>query len=107
MFIYATGMASIVTATEQSPSTRYDVKTPQSPRDRGITPQRDNDTSQKTSNSCLISKLLTSKLLSKGYRRTKLVSTLKKFYGRQHDLDDPYSVAASKLVTDLMPIANN
>ena len=52
-------------------------------------------------------KLLTSKLLSKGYRRTKLVSTLKKFYGRQHDLDDLYSVAASKLVTDLMPIANN
>ena len=51
-------------------------------------------------------KLLTSKLLPPGYRRTKLVSTLKKFYGRHHDLVDPYSVAASKLVTDLMPIAN-
>ena len=51
-------------------------------------------------------KLLTSKLLSQGYRRAKLVSTLKTFYGRQHDLVDPYSVAASKLVTDLMPIAN-
>ena len=37
----------------------------------------------------------------------KLVSTLKKFYGRHHDLVDPYSVAASKLVTDLMPIGNN
>ena len=52
-------------------------------------------------------KLLTSKLLSQGYRRAMLVSTLKKFYGRHHDLVDPYSVSASKLVTDLMPIANN
>ena len=51
-------------------------------------------------------KLLTSKSLSQGYRRAKLVSTLKKFYGRHHDLVDPYSVAASKLATDLMPIAN-
>ena len=40
-------------------------------------------------------KLLTSKLLSQGYRREKFVSTLKKFYGRHHDLVDPYSVAAS------------
>ena len=51
-------------------------------------------------------KLLTSKLLSQGYRRAKLVSTLKKFYGRCHDLVDPYCVAASKLVSDLMPIVN-
>ena len=51
-------------------------------------------------------KLLTSKLLSQGYRRAKLGSTLKKFYGRHHDLVHPYSVAASKLVSDLMPIAN-
>ena len=50
-------------------------------------------------------KLLTSKLLSQGYCRAKLLSTLKKFYVRHHDLVDPYSVAASKLVTDLMPIA--
>ena len=48
--------------------------------------------------------LLTSKLLSQGYRRAKLVSTLKQFYGRHHDLVDPYSVVASDLVTDLMPI---
>ena len=34
------------------------------------------------------------------------MSTLKKFYGRHHNLVDPYNVAASKLVTDLMPIAN-
>ena len=51
-------------------------------------------------------KLLTSKLLSQGYRRAKLVSTLKKSYGRHYNLVDPYSVAASKLVSDLMPIAN-
>ena len=50
-------------------------------------------------------KLLTSKL-SQGCRRAKLVSTLKKFCGRNHDLVDPYSVAASKPVTDLMIIAN-
>ena len=52
-------------------------------------------------------KLLTTKLLSRGYRRTKLVSTLLKFYGIHHDLVDPYSVAASNFVTDLMPIGNN
>ena len=48
--------------------------------------------------------LLTSKLLSQEYRRAKLVSTLKKFYGRHRDLVDPYSVVASDLVTDFMPI---
>ena len=51
-------------------------------------------------------KVLTSKLLSQGYRRAKLVSTLKKFYGRHHALVDPYIVAASKLVTDMLPSAN-
>ena len=51
-------------------------------------------------------KLLTSKLLSQGYCRAKLVSTLKMFYGRHHDPVDPYNVAAFKLVTDLMQIAN-
>ena len=40
-------------------------------------------------------KLLTSKSLSQEYRRAQLVSTLKEFYGRHHDLVDPYSVAAS------------
>ena len=34
-------------------------------------------------------KQLTNKLLSKGYRRAKLVSAVKKFYGRYHDLVDP------------------
>ena len=36
-----------------------------------------------------------------------LCQLLKKFYGRHHDLVDPYSVAASKLMTDLMPVGNN
>ena len=30
--------------------------------------------------------MLTTKLLSQGYQNTKLVATLKKFYGRHHDL---------------------
>ena len=47
-------------------------------------------------------KLLTSKLLSRGYRRAKPVSTVKMFYGRHHDLVDPYNVAVSKLIFDLM-----
>ena len=47
-------------------------------------------------------KLLTNKLLSQGYRKTKLVSTVKKFYGRHHDLVDPYSAAVSKLISNLM-----
>ena len=38
---------------------------------------------------------------------TLVERTLKKIYGRHHDLVDPYSVAPSKLVTDLMPVANN
>ena len=46
-------------------------------------------------------KVLTTKLLSQGYQKTKLVATLKKFYGRHHDLDNPYNVAVSRIVTDV------
>ena len=35
--------------------------------------------------------------------RVKLVSTVKKFFGRHRDLVDPYNVAASKLLSDFMP----
>ena len=38
-------------------------------------------------------KVLTTKLLSQGYQKTKLVATLKKVYGRHHDLVNPYNVA--------------
>lgn len=43
-------------------------------------------------------KLITTWLLSKGYQRTKLVATLKKFYGRRHNLINPYDVVVSKIV---------
>ena len=41
--------------------------------------------------------------LSKGYQRTKLVSTLEKFYGRHNDLVDPYNVAVSRIILMFMP----
>ena len=44
-------------------------------------------------------KVLTTKLLSQGYQKTKLVATLKKFYGRHHDLVNPYNVAVSRIVS--------
>ena len=44
-------------------------------------------------------KVLTTKLLSQGYRKTKLVATLKEFYERHHDLVDPYNVAVSRIVS--------
>ena len=40
-------------------------------------------------------------LLSQGYQKTKLVATLKKFYGNHHDLVNPYSVAVSRIVSDV------
>ena len=45
--------------------------------------------------------MLTTRLLSQGYQKTKLVATLKKFYGRHHDLVKPYNVAVSRIVTDV------
>ena len=43
-------------------------------------------------------KVLTTKLLSQGYQKTKLVATLEKFYGRHHDLVNPYNVTHHDLV---------
>ena len=45
-------------------------------------------------------KVLTTKLLSQGYKKTKLVATLK-FYGRHHDLINPYHVTVSRIVSDV------
>ena len=45
--------------------------------------------------------MLTTKLLSQGYQKTKLVATLKKFYGRHHVLVNPYNVAVSRIVSDV------
>ena len=47
-------------------------------------------------------KLLTSKLWSQVYRKANLVSTVEKFYGRHYDLVDPFNVAVSKLISDLV-----
>ena len=46
-------------------------------------------------------KVLTTKLLSQEYQHIKLVATLKKFYGRHHDLVNPYNVAVSRIVSDV------
>ena len=45
--------------------------------------------------------MLTTRLLARGIKKTKLVATLKKFYGRHHDLANPYNVAVSRIVSDV------
>ena len=45
--------------------------------------------------------VLTTRFLSQGYQKTKLVATLKKFYGRHHDLVNLYNVAVSRIVSDV------
>ena len=44
--------------------------------------------------------MLTTKLLSQGYQKIKLVATLKKFFGRHHDLVNPYNVTVSRVDSD-------
>ena len=46
-------------------------------------------------------KVLTTKLLSQGFQKTKLAATLKKFYVRHHDLVNPYNVAVFRIVSDV------
>ena len=45
--------------------------------------------------------LLTKKLLLQGYEEERLKLTLRKFYGRHHELVDHYNVTISQLATDL------
>ena len=45
--------------------------------------------------------MLTTKLLNQGYQKSKLEATLKKFYGRYHNLVNPYNVAVSRIVSDV------
>ena len=52
-------------------------------------------------------KVLTTKLLSQGYQKTKLVATLKKFCGRRRDLVNTYNVAVSKIVSDNLPMTRH
>ena len=47
-----------------------------------------------------LGKVLTAKLLSQGYQKTKLVATIK-FFGRHYDLVNPYNVAVSRIVSDV------
>ena len=47
----------------------------------------------------MTSRLRMAKIAS--YQKTKLVATLKKFYGRHHDLVNPYNVAVSRIVSDV------
>ena len=47
------------------------------------------------------SRLLTSKLLGQGYYRFKLITTVKKFYGRHYDLIGNFQHAVTHMVTDL------
>ena len=46
-------------------------------------------------------KVLTTKLFSQGYQKTKLVATLNKFYGRHHDPVNPYNMAVSRSGSDV------
>ena len=47
------------------------------------------------------SRLLTSKLLGQGYYRFKLITTVKKLYGRHYDLIGNFQHAVTHMVTDL------
>ena len=48
---------------------------------------------------------LTATLLTRGYQRTEPVSTLKKFYGRHHDIVSPYNMAVSRPMSDVCATA--
>jgi hypothetical protein len=49
--------------------------------------------------------LLTRKLLNQGFLLVKLMSSLRKFYGRHHDLIDRYGISVSQMITDLFHLS--
>jgi hypothetical protein len=49
--------------------------------------------------------LLTGKLLNQGFLLIKLKSSLRKFYGRHHDLVDRYGTAVSQMTTDMFHLS--
>ena len=51
------------------------------------------------------SMLLAKKLLTQGYQMPKLISSLKKFYGRHHVLVDKYDVQVSKMSHDILGVS--
>jgi hypothetical protein len=49
--------------------------------------------------------LLTRKLLNQGFFLVKLKSSLRKFYGRHHDLVDRYGISVSQMTTDMFHLS--
>ena len=49
--------------------------------------------------------LLTRKLLDQGFLLVKLMSSLRKFYGRYHDLVDHYGISVSQITTDMFHLS--
>jgi hypothetical protein len=49
--------------------------------------------------------LLTRKLLNQGFHLVKLKSSLRKFYGRHHDLVDRYGMSVSQMTTDMFHLS--
>ena len=49
--------------------------------------------------------LLTRKLLNQGFLLIKLKSSLRKFYGRHHDLVDRYGISVSQMTTDMFHLS--
>ena len=49
--------------------------------------------------------LLTTKLLNQGFLMVKLKSSLRKFYGRHHDLVGRYGISVSQMITDMFPLS--
>jgi len=46
--------------------------------------------------------MLTRKLLNQWFLLVKLKSSLRKFYGRHHDLVDRYGISVSQMITDVV-----
>ena len=49
--------------------------------------------------------LLTRKLLNQGFLLVKLKSSLRKIYGRHHDLVDRYGISVSQMTTNMFPLS--
>ena len=47
----------------------------------------------------------TRKLLNQGIHLIKLKSSLRKFYGRHHDLVDRYGISVSQMTTDMLHLS--
>jgi len=50
--------------------------------------------------------LLTRKLLNQGFLLVKIKSSLRKLYGRHHDLVNCYGIAVSQMTTDMFHLSS-